>query len=1224
VQYESKKSVEVKVKVGLWNVGLHGMSAEQEVGMVKAAMILEGLGVMAVVETWRGRDEWMLKRELGEDFLKHREGGSENRSLLGGDCVWVEWNRKAFNVRGKKGDGGLGLAVSKECLGAEGVVEVQEGDSVEDLMWVRVDGRMGVWFVCVMYMRPGSRWEDSRARVWQAYVKGVSKFRGKGRIVVLTDANARIGEMQSTVGDIVFERESKDKKVERQGREFVEKSDELGMVILNGTRGSVAEYTCWHRSGVGKSMIDLVCVEVGNVDEWGSVQVGCMWQGESDHELVMVEWKGDGKIEGKRGAGERQGRKGGNGNGKSMGEKIKKMDVRRVRKNDWKKLRDRGVMMGEWVGWMRREGDEKDIQVIFQRWMDNVRRVVEGAEEEDEGVRGERGRVWGRDLEEMRKKKIKARRKWVSTQEGEGKLEAKRKWRVLVKEMKNLVRRKVVQDKLDRMRKIERMGSKNPRKMWQEWKRWGKEREEGVRGGIDMVDGEGKKVSGDQIAGKWAEVFKKVVVEMKGEYDESWKEEVKNDLSIMGEEREEEEIEEEVGKSVRYKDGRSLNVRVKFEEVEFAVENMKNGKASGVDEVILEILKYGGEEMMTSVFMLCEAVWKKETVPQEWMKGVIFPILKKGSDKDMRNYRGISLLSVVGKVFGVVLNNRVIQWAEGVLVEEQFGFRPGRGCRDPLFILREVVRNRGRKTVFAAFMDIKKAYPSVWRDGLWWKLWRMGVRGKFWRVLREWSSDRKCGVVWEKEVGEWFDMESGVAQGCPLSPVLFSLYINDIALDIREKGGGVQYGDVRVSVLMYADDMVLMADTKEGLQRSINLAYEYSKRWRFLFNVGKDKTEIVVFHGRGMEKKKREKELEGGWVLGGKIVGIVDKYVYLGVTVDCKGKFDGWRREREKKTKNAWWGAWKMGIDGQWVTVRNAVMIWKVMVQSVLDYATEVFGGFKKKWEEAEKIARRMGKAILGVRKSTTNEVVMGELGWWTMKGRRDFLRLLYWREIVAKKKGLRWEVYQECRKRVGGDEEAWCDYTRKCMRDLELDEWWESQDDMEIEADDWRSMVFEKMQNKEQEEWRVRMEGKSKLRTYRLFKQVLEREPYLEQGTASQRRVMAMMRGGSNDLRIETGRYEKLEVEKRVCIFCDTKEVEDEHHFLCKCDAWADQRSVVLQEVRDMTKEVLIDEEIMFVSGRDVRKKGVEGDWRQVVLDGVGKMEKRRKREWRSKYMGV
>jgi hypothetical protein len=78
-----------------------------------------------------------------------------------------------------------------------------------------------------------------------------------------------------------------------------------------------------------------------------------------------------------------------------------------------------------------------------------------------------------------------------------------------------------------------------------------------------------------------------------------------------------------------------------------------------------------------------------------------------------------------------------------------------------------------------------------------------------------------------------------------------------------------------------------------------------------------------------------------------------------------------------------------MGIEGQWVTVKNAVMIWKVMVQSVLDYATEVFGGMER-WEEAEMVARKMRKAILGMRNSTVNEVVMGELGWWTMKARRD------------------------------------------------------------------------------------------------------------------------------------------------------------------------------------------------------------------------------------------
>ena len=103
------------------------------------------------------------------------------------------------------------------------------------------------------------------------------------------------------------------------------------------------------------------------------------------------------------------------------------------------------------------------------------------------------------------------------------------------------------------------------------------------------------------------------------------------------------------------------------------------------------------------------------------------------------------------------------------------------------------------------------------------------------------NDDRKCGVVWEGEVGEWFEMESGVAQGCPLSPVLFSLYINDIALEIKEKGGGTQWGEVRVAVLMYADDMVLLADSKEGLQRSIDAAFAYSRKWRLLFNVGKEK-----------------------------------------------------------------------------------------------------------------------------------------------------------------------------------------------------------------------------------------------------------------------------------------------------------------------------------------------------------------------------------------------
>ena len=367
------------MKKGFWNVGLHGMTVDEEVEMVKAVMFLEQIQVLAVVETMKGREEWKLRREWGEKFVGEKSKVEEDSDEMGEDCVWVEWNRKAFNVRAKKGDGGLGLMVKKECIGEQGGVKIQERDSVEDLMWVEVRGDCGVWYVCVMYMRPGDKWEEKRNRVWEAYVRGVGKFKGRGRIIVLTDANVRIGEMESEIGEQRYERKSEDKKVTVAGREFVEKCDEMGIVILNGLKGKIAKCTSFHRSGVGQAMIDFVCIEEERIGEWGEVERGIFGEGESDHEMMMVKWQGKVRRQEKKvmiGGEESQREK--------EGQKIGKLDVSKVRGNKWRKLEERGELMGEWRKWLEEEGKEEGIDAVYEEWIRKMKEVVEGGEDKEQ------------------------------------------------------------------------------------------------------------------------------------------------------------------------------------------------------------------------------------------------------------------------------------------------------------------------------------------------------------------------------------------------------------------------------------------------------------------------------------------------------------------------------------------------------------------------------------------------------------------------------------------------------------------------------------------------------------------------------------------------------------------------------------------------------------------------------------------------------------------------
>ena len=145
--------------------------------------------------------------------------------------------------------------------------------------------------------------------------------------------------------------------------------------------------------------------------------------------------------------------------------------------------------------------------------------------------------------------------------------------------------------------------------------------------------------------------------------------------------------------------GGELGQPITIDEVEKAIQELRRGKAPGVDGVVNEVLKYGGEEMTRALYMMFSVFFVREKVPVDWTRGLVVPLYKDGDKYVGDNYRGITLLSVVGKLYTVVLNRRLSKWCEkkNILVDEQAGFRINRSTIDQIYGLKEVIQGDERR-----------------------------------------------------------------------------------------------------------------------------------------------------------------------------------------------------------------------------------------------------------------------------------------------------------------------------------------------------------------------------------------------------------------------------------------------------------------------------------------------------------------------------------------------
>ena len=282
-------------------------------------------------------------------------------------------------------------------------------------------------------------------------------------------------------------------------------------------------------------------------------------------------------------------------------------------------------------------------------------------------------------------------------------------------------------------------------------------------------------------------------------------------------------------------------------EIEKTLKRLSSGKAPGADSILAEIYAFGGPSMIRKLCELFESMWIQELIPQELKDASIVHLYKrKGNCQTCDNHRGISLLSIAGKILARVLLNRLIDHLEdGLLPKSQCGFRPGCGTADMIFAARQLQENSQEQNVglYTTLVDLAKAFDTVSRKGLWEIMAKFGCPAKFITMVRQFHDGMQARVQDDMVYSEPFPVTSGVKQGCILAPTLFSMMFSamltdafrfgDIGVNFKFRTDGKLFNLRRLQTktkvqkdiardFLFADDCALNAGTQSIMQESLN------------------------------------------------------------------------------------------------------------------------------------------------------------------------------------------------------------------------------------------------------------------------------------------------------------------------------------------------------------------------------------------------------------------
>ena len=596
-----------------------------------------------------------------------------------------------------------------------------------------------------------------------------------------------------------------------------------------------------------------------------------------------------------------------------------------------------------------------------------------------------------------------------------------------------------------------------------------------------------------------------------------------------------------------------FNRPISKEEVLVALRKLKNRKAAGPDGIIGELLKNSGSQILNFLVKFFNALFDKGIFPESWTESIILPLYKKGDANNPNNYRGITLCNVCSKIYSTIINNRLLEWVEenNITGEHQAGFKRNYSTIDHMFTLLSFVQKQFsfNRKLYVAFIDFEKAFDSINRSLLWPILLKNGIKGKLFQCIRSMYDNVKVRVRCGAKLSEYINCTFGVKQGDVCSPVLFSLFVNELALDVIDNGrhGATFNIDFyELFILLLADDVVLLSESVVGLQNQLNSLQRAASSLQLKVNM--TKSNIIVFR-KGGYLGARER-----WLYSGIVMPVVNVYKYLGIYFSTRLSFGAACLDLASRAKNALLSIMQKLSVLENNSLELYLKLFDSQVQPIAQYGAELWG-LDKAAAHCEKVHLYALKKFLGVDMRTPNDLVYGETNRYPIFLNSAIKCIRYWLKVTRMNDSrLPYKAYKMLYDLDSRGKSNWVSNIRFKLYQYGFGYVWLNQGVERIHQ--FLNTFRERLIQCRWQEWDLHIQTSDRFNFYSTFGASHDSKLYLRMNIDRHLKfIMTRFRLGISDISVHQYRYKRCVPKDLICPLCKQMK-EDEIHFVLCCPA--------------------------------------------------------------------